>query len=138
MSNPHQEPDAHSLDADSHAWEIRGVRTVYEDPWLSLTHEDVRLPSGYEIDSYKVLDQPDFCEIIAITPDLQVPLVHQYKRRARQRVLEFPAGLVDPGEAPEATARRELLEETGYAGVNPVCIGRLVPTPTRSQNRAYV
>ncbi len=139
---PHVPADPHETitrltDRDAHAWDVLRVRTVHQDPWLSLTHEDVRLPNGYEIDSYNILDQPDFCEIIAITPDLQVPLVHQYKHGVQQRVLEFPAGLVDPGEAPSATARRELLEETGYAGEDPECIGRLVPNPTRSRNRAH-
>jgi ADP-ribose pyrophosphatase len=32
-----------------------------------------------------------------------------------QTILEFPAGIQNAGEAPEETARRELLEETGYA-----------------------
>jgi 8-oxo-dGTP pyrophosphatase MutT (NUDIX family) len=31
-------------------------------------------------------------------------------------VIEIPAGLMDPGETPEACALRELREETGYVG----------------------
>lgn len=43
-------------------------------------------------------------------------LIRQFRIPLQHEVLEFPAGLVDPGERPEETARRELLEETGYAG----------------------
>ena len=61
----------------------------------------------------------DAVMIAAITPDDRVILVEQYRVPVHSRVLEFPAGLVgdDPrhaGEPLDETARRELLEETGY------------------------
>ena len=43
-------------------------------------------------------------------------LVKQFRPPAGCEVLEFPAGLIDPGESPEATAVRELWEETGLRG----------------------
>lgn len=43
-------------------------------------------------------------------------LVKQFRPPAGCEVLEFPAGLIDPGEAPETTAVRELWEETGLRG----------------------
>ena len=47
-------------------------------------------------------------------PDALV-LVLVYRPPVDQWVIEMPAGMIDPGEAPEAAARRELTEETGYS-----------------------
>ena len=43
-------------------------------------------------------------------------LIRQFRVPFGARLVELPAGLVDPGEDAEAAARRELAEETGYAG----------------------
>ena len=46
--------------------------------------------------------------------DPDVILERQYRHAAGQYLLELPAGTRDPGEAPLAAAKRELIEETGY------------------------
>lgn len=43
-------------------------------------------------------------------------LVRQFRPPLGTYIIEFPAGLIDDGEAPEVTAVRELREETGYTG----------------------
>ncbi len=122
---------------DLQPWEILGSETVYSDRWLTHTVEHVRLPSGYEIAQYHVLDQNDFCLMVAVTPAREVPLVRQYKHGARDVVLEFPAGLVDEGETPKTAAVRELREETGYAG-RVLAAGSLLTGPSRNRNLAHV
>lgn len=54
--------------------------------------------------------------IARIVPDDEILLVRQFRPPAGKRMLEFPAGLIDPGETAEETAVRELYEETGYRG----------------------
>ncbi len=51
-----------------------------------------------------------------IVPDDELLLIRQFRPPAGRLVLEFPAGLIDPGETAEETAVRELYEETGYRG----------------------
>lgn len=53
-------------------------------------------------------------------------------------LLEVPAGLVDPGETPEATARRELVEEAGVAARRLEPIATYVPSPGAVAERASV
>ena len=54
--------------------------------------------------------------ICTLKPSGRLVLVRQYRPPADNMVIEFPAGLVNPGESPETTAVRELREETGYRG----------------------
>lgn len=53
--------------------------------------------------------------VIACTPEDELLLVEQYRIPLQSRTIELPAGLLDkPGEDVVETARRELIEETGY------------------------
>ena len=62
-------------------------------------------------------DRPSAVLIIArIVPDNELLLVRQFRPPAGKYMIEFPAGLIDPGEDIETTAHRELYEETGYQG----------------------
>ena len=54
--------------------------------------------------------------IARIVPDDEILLVRQFRPPAGKRMLEFPAGLIEPGEEAAETAVRELYEETGYCG----------------------
>ncbi len=52
--------------------------------------------------------------VIALTPDLQVVTVHQFRAGPERWVYDLPGGGLRSGEDPEAGALRELAEETGY------------------------
>ena len=54
--------------------------------------------------------------VARIVPDDEIVLIRQFRPPAGKLMVEFPAGLIDPGETPEAAAVRELYEETGFIG----------------------
>lgn len=66
--------------------------------------------------------------IAEIVPDGKIILVRQFRPPVWQYVIEFPAGLIDPGESAEETAVRELREETGFEGK----VVRVLPESTSS------
>lgn len=102
---------------DPKPWDVLDSVYLSRKPWLTLRQDRVRLPNGTIIDDYNVLEYPDWINVVAVTEEGAFVLVRQY-RHGRQAVNdELTAGVVDPDDAnPEAAARRELLEETGYGG----------------------
>jgi 8-oxo-dGTP pyrophosphatase MutT (NUDIX family) len=88
---------------------------------------------GREHDFY-VLEAPDWINVIPLTEAGEVVLVEQYRHGTGAVSLEIPGGMVDPGEAPEQTAARELLEETGYGGGELAFLGRTRPNPAIQDN----
>jgi ADP-ribose pyrophosphatase len=79
----------------------------------------------------------DWCNVIAVTPDDHVVLVWQYRFGSESIGLEIPGGVIDPGEAPEHAARRELREETGYEADSFELLLVVEPNPAIQDNRCY-
>lgn len=101
--------------AEGEAWERLGSERLMETPYFSLRSDRLRLPTGAVKDPYYVIERPDAAIIFPLTVGGEVILVRQYRPPLERMELGLPAGLVEGGEKPEAAARRELLEETGYA-----------------------
>ncbi|MCA9878821.1 MAG: NUDIX hydrolase [Thermomicrobiales bacterium] len=85
----------------------------FDGAWLHVRVDSVRLPSG-RIATREVLEHPGAVAIVAITRDSKVLLLRQAHHPIQRVLLGLPAGTLEPGEEPEACARRELMEETGY------------------------
>jgi len=92
--------------------------------------------TGKELDAV-VIDSSDWVNVIALTDDEQVVMVRQYRFGTDTITLEVPGGLVDPGEAPEAAAARELREETGYEAARWTPLGVIHPNPAFMRNRLH-
>ncbi|QYJ15810.1 ADP-ribose pyrophosphatase [Rubrobacter xylanophilus DSM 9941] len=122
----------------SRRWEVLSSERLLETPYFALRTERLRLPDGEVKDPYYVLERPDAVFAFPLTRDGQVVLVRQYRPPLRRMELCIPAGLVEPGEPPEAAARRELLEETGYGGGEWEYMLRLASSPGLKNNWAYL
>jgi ADP-ribose pyrophosphatase YjhB (NUDIX family) len=80
---------------------------------------------------------PDWCNVVAITPDDRLVLVWQYRFGSEALSLEVPGGVVDPKESPEEAARRELREETGYQADSLELLLTLEANPALQANRCF-
>lgn len=90
-----------------------GGEVVFRGRLLEVHRDRVRLPDGKEgVREY--IRHPGAVVMLALLDDGQVVLERQFRYPHGRVFVELPAGKRDPGETPEATGRRELLEETGY------------------------
>jgi ADP-ribose pyrophosphatase len=87
---------------------------IYAGRVVTLRLRHVLLPDGSRA-LREIVEHVAGAAVVAVEADGQVLLVRQPRPAVGRHLLELPAGLVDPGEQPIDTARRELAEETGFA-----------------------
>jgi ADP-ribose pyrophosphatase len=118
-------------------WKVLRSTYAVADQWLRLRHDVVQAPDGQTLPPRPVIEHPDWVDVIALTADLNIVLVDQYRHSVGSVRTEFPAGTVDDGEEPLAAIQRELLEETGYASDEWHLLGTAPVYPPLQTNRIY-
>ena len=101
---------------------------MYEGKVFSVDRERVKLPHGPTV-TLDVVRHSRSAVIIPVPEPGHVVLIRQYRHAVHAWLWEVPAGSVDPGESPEAAARRECHEEIGQVPETVVRLGALYPTP---------
>lgn len=104
---------------DLKPWTVAASRDLLDaSPFLKVRVETIDLPDGRRIEDYYQLEMPSFACIFAETEDGRVITYRQYRHGPKRVSLVFPGGHLNPGEDPLDTAKRELLEETGFVGAD--------------------
>jgi len=112
-------------------------RATRISPWMDVIEREVEFAPGAPIQSYHAVGQADYIAILAMTPDRRIPLVRQYRPAVETFTWELPAGLIDPGEEPAESCKRELLEETGLPARAVHALGVASPCTGRMSNRIH-
>jgi len=95
---------------------------------VRVTTDDVVLPNGHRA-LLEVVHHPGGAAVVALDAQERVCLLRQYRYVAGGWLWELPAGKLEPHEAPEATARRELIEEAGIIAVTWRSLGAVLSSP---------
>jgi len=97
---------------------------VYDGVLLKVQRDVVRLPDGSQ-GTREYIRHPGAVAIVPLFDDGRVLLERQFRYPHRRVFIELPAGKLEPGEPHLDTAKRELLEETGYSAAQWTRLGTI-------------
>lgn len=121
-----------------HDYRTVASRSVFDGRVVRLRVDTVSMPDGGTADR-EICGHDDAVAVVALDRQGRVALVRQYRHAVSARLWELPAGLCDlDGEEPVATARRELVEETGLEAEHWRSLIEIVPSPGFSTERVHV
>ena len=112
-------------------------RTAYEGKVLEVGIDRLELPDG-GITELEVIRHSGASVVVPVTDGGDVLLVLQFRYATGGWLLEVPAGKLAPGEEPEACARRELEEETGWRATELVPLGSIWSSPGFTDERLHL
>lgn len=118
-------------------WKVTGSELMLDGRVFKVRKDVTINPRTGQTHDMFVLDQPNWVNVIPLTPDEHVVMVEQWRHGSRTVELETPGGLMDNGETPKLCGRRELLEETGYEPGQIIHLGTVKPNPAIQSNLQY-
>lgn len=95
-------------------WKTLENNRIYENRWITLYKDKVQVSTSGDTIEYTWYKSPDVVIIVPFLDDSTLVMIKQFRYPLQKILLEFPAGHIDSGENMTTTAKRELLEETGY------------------------
>jgi ADP-ribose pyrophosphatase len=122
---------------DIRSWTTLSTTYSYRDEWVALRSDDVLLPNGATLRPFHTVELADGVNIVALTDDEELILIEQYRHAVGCTLVELPAGHIGRSEAPDAAARRELQEETGFSGGTWHYLGPTFIMASRLSSRAH-
>ncbi len=120
-------------------WHERSRKKLYSFGIFDIYLADRSTDDGSR-GNFVILDLPHWVTIVPVIREggeEKFLMVRQFRHGSETVTLEFPAGTVEPGEDPAATAERELLEETGYRADRIALAGRVNPNPAFMNNYTH-
>lgn len=121
-------------------WTEKHRKGVYHTPIFDLV-ESERASEDGRTSRFVLVDCPDWVNIVAVVKNEAGEdcflLVRQFRPGGEVTTLEFPGGMVDPGEDPVKAAGREFAEESGYRAGWLEPIGRTNPNPAFMTNTVH-
>jgi ADP-ribose pyrophosphatase len=103
-------------------------KLIFKGRYFSVTQEKARISPGKAVDR-TVVRHNGAAIIVPQDSDGSLLMVRQYRYAPDKTLLEFPAGTLEPGEAPLACAQREIQEEAGCAASEWIALGVVHPAP---------
>ncbi|SEL87142.1 NUDIX domain-containing protein [Butyrivibrio sp. ob235] len=95
-------------------WQQLDREYVVRNRWVTLAKDKVLLPNGSTMDDFYVFEKKNVSLIVALDEENNVLIKKEYRYPVDEFLYELPGGVIEEGNNALETAKRELLEETGY------------------------
>jgi len=121
-------------------WITLSSRKAYECNVFSVFERQSQGPDGRK-GHFAVMEAKDWAVIVPYVRTEQGTsflMVRQYRHGADVVSLEFPGGVIEPGEEPAQAAARELAEETGWVSERVLRAGMVFPNPAIQDNHFHI
>jgi len=109
---------------------------IYRGRRLSIEKRTIQIPGGH--DREKIIVHPGNAVAILPIEGARCKLLKQFRYAVGKHIVEAPAGTMEEGEEPVGTARRELIEETGFAARTMIPRGFIYTTPGFTDERIFL
>ncbi len=116
---------------------INERQIIHQGSVFKLIKENVTLNNDVTT-TMEYIEHPGATAIIPILGKRRVLLLKQYRHALKDHIWEIPAGTMDDGESALNCAKRELVEETGYAAEHWQNLGVITPVPGYSDERIHI
>lgn len=112
-------------------------KRIHHGRVFDVRQDQIRLPSGNLV-TLDIVDHPGAVVLVPLDSDGNIWLIKQHRHAAGLELLELPAGVSEPGEALEDSARRELREEIGMRANSLRLLGDFYIAPGYSTELLYI
>ncbi|PWU82275.1 MAG: hypothetical protein DLM72_02605 [Candidatus Nitrosopolaris wilkensis] len=118
-------------------WKTIRSDLIFQNPWIELYQDKVEIRTG-KIMHYTWYKSSDVAIIVPFLNKDTLVMLRQYRYPLHKVLLEFPAGHIEKGENIENTAKRELLEETGYLAKEIQHVYTYHPSVSKSRQLVHI
>ncbi|MEO9362869.1 MAG: NUDIX hydrolase [Nitrososphaera sp.] len=102
-------------------WKVLSSKQVYGHRYLSVYEDELDLAGRKK--TYIRGRRLDYSTIVPFADDGSILTIKSYRHLVDSYQIEVPSGYIEKGETPQAAARRELQEETGYVAKKMAKVG---------------
>ena len=118
-------------------WTVERRHYLYKDRFLNHRIDRCVTRQGVVVDPYHVIEYSDWINVVAVTPDLEILLVREYRHGAGFVATGLPSGTFNPGDDALSCAKRELREETGAVARNWYPTAQVFANPAVMTNQVF-
>jgi len=119
-------------------WKIKTSEYLLKHKYMTLRKDSCETKEGAIVDPYFVLEFPNWVQVLAFDDKNRVLITRQYRHGIQSVIYGLPTGFAEPSDKSTLeSARRELLEETGYAAEKFIKAGVIFPNPALQNNQVH-